>query len=105
MAYVIQHIEHQTVHRMRLEEPIIIVLEENPTTGYVWEPEESDAFTYAEDIYLPQEDGVLAGGSRKHQFVFLPVGVGSFTIKFNLQRPWDSQESINSLEYRIEIIE
>ena len=105
MAYVIQHIEYQTVHKLRLEEPIIIILEENPTTGYVWEPKKSEAFTLAEDIYLPQEDDRLAGGSRKHQFVFLPVEVGSFSIQFNLRRPWDNNDVINKVTYNIDIIE
>lgn len=105
MTNVIQHMESQTVHRMRLQDPIIIILEENPTTGYVWEPKESQAFTYAEDTYLPQEENLLAGGRRKHQFVFLPVGIGSFTLTLNLQRPWDPNDIIDTVTFQIDIIE
>lgn len=79
---------------VKVSEPFAVQLEENPTTGYVWEIEEcGDALELMESSFeRPQYVSDGAGGKRI--FKFIASKEGDNRLKFKLYREWEGQGSI-----------
>lgn len=87
----------------------IIILDENPSTGYQWEftlidkyNEEFDPIVKLinEEFILPDSKLVGAGGS--HIFEFETIKDGECALRFNYKRNWEEEE-INSVQFEVTI--
>jgi predicted secreted protein len=73
-----------------------IILEENPTTGYVWTYEFDETnVEYISDEYVSESNMMGASGHHKYTFKVLKDGVS--TIEFDLNRSFEENSSIDSL--------
>jgi inhibitor of cysteine peptidase len=93
--------EVQKVVEARAGEKTTVVLEENPTTGFVWTLESVDAAIVSLEgsDFIPAAGGGLGAGGQR-VFTFLPRQPGVVTLNFFLARPWEDenvhpQEKIN----------
>lgn len=70
-----------------------IELDENPTTGYVWQLKgilDSNSLKLVKDEYKVASDKLGAGGKRI--FIFNALGRGECAIEILLARPWEKTE-------------
>jgi inhibitor of cysteine peptidase len=80
--------EERTV-RLHPGDRLCIELEENPTTGYVWQVEVLDGEVLAmeeAELELALEVGIGGGGQRR--FVFRAESPGRTALRLWLGRPW-----------------
>jgi len=88
------------------DDQIIIELDSNPTTGYVWVVNFDDEYlSLASDTYFPdstEEDIVGTGG--KQIFTFNPVKVGMTELIFDYMREWE-EEPIDTQHFKFKIVE
>lgn len=78
---------------LTIGETLHIVLAENPTTGYRWVVEVSDAGVLAiRSDHFPLGSGAAgAGGMRRVELV--AVGKGDATVSARLRRPWEGTQA------------
>ncbi len=84
--------------------PFTVVLEGNPTTGYLWDVEHNPAaLKLLTDEYVADEaaQGTLGGGG-KYRFTFEPQRAGETTVIFRYQRSGDAEPS-RMLVYRLKV--
>ena len=70
-----------------LDSLIIIILEENPTTGYQWNISVTDGLEVLGDTYEPSGKLVGAGGS--HVWVLYTIDTGTYIFNAVYKRPWE----------------
>jgi len=89
------------------EDDLIIRLDENPTTGFVWHVKfEPDDFELISDEFVSSsQDDSLAGVGGVHSYIFSPKTLGNTTITFELFRDFEKDNIIKTLKYGIEIKE
>lgn len=84
-------------------------LRSNPTTGYLWEYDETSDLRIVER-YAPDEegsiDGNIAGAGGTTTFEIIPDTSGTITTQFRYRRPWeDVSESAEVCELYMEVSE
>jgi len=81
-----------------------VVLEGNPSTGYLWEVEHNPAAVkLVKDEYVADAAAEGAPGSGgKYRFTFEPQRTGEATMIFRYQRPGDAEPS-KMLVYRLKV--
>jgi inhibitor of cysteine peptidase len=68
---------------------VSIALEENPTTGYRWQPRSSTPLLApVGEEYAPAAGGGSGGGGIR-TFVYEAVGAGAGRLELELRRAWD----------------
>lgn len=76
------------IYQVNGTDAVHLVLEENPTTGYVWHfLSESGVFTVEKDQY--QLQGGIGGSSLRELFIRFPAP-GIWPVTFFLKREWES---------------
>jgi inhibitor of cysteine peptidase len=71
---------------------VIVLLEENPTTGYRWVESGVPKFLYLErDDFDHSLEGVGSSGIRKMRFRIIGSGAGVLTLK--MYRSWEGEEA------------
>lgn len=74
-----------------------LMLESNPTTGYVWEATfDSALLELKKKDFQPSDVGSVGSGGRE-VFTFLPLRTGKTEIVMVRKRPWES----TSVEERV----
>jgi len=85
---------------------IVITLDSNPTTGYMWVVDFDDEYlSFTKQEFIPGavgEDIVGVGGLEK--FIFNPIKVGKTELTFNYKRDWE-EEIIETQHFKYNIIE
>ena len=76
-----------------------ITLEENPTTGYLWEATYKDSILELDGKDY-QRTGTAMGAGGRAVFTFLARGIGESKLSFRLQRSWEG-EAIQTKVFRI----
>ena len=74
----------------RISDQLVVVLEGNPTTGYMWEVEgvdESILQQIDDADFLPDSDALGAGG--KLVLHFRAMSMGQTTLRLVYHRPWE----------------
>ncbi|MGD0816964.1 MAG: protease inhibitor I42 family protein [Methanomassiliicoccales archaeon] len=78
-----------------------ISLEENPTTGYVWEATYDKSYIgLLKKIHQRTTDAI--GGGGRTLFTFVALQEGNTVLRLRLVRPWEGKE-IETLDYDIVI--
>jgi predicted secreted protein len=71
---------------------VLVSLNENPTTGYMWNVTVSKGLSIVSNTYiLPNTTLIGAGGIR--EWVLAPDTVGTYTFKAAYIRPWEGVSS------------
>jgi inhibitor of cysteine peptidase len=82
---------------------VILELEENPTTGYVWKVEELDSRILeltGEDLHAAG-GGIGAGGTRK--MTFKAIGAGASLLRLKCARPWEPDAPSSTFSVTIDV--
>jgi inhibitor of cysteine peptidase len=77
------------------DDVIVVRLEENPTTGYVWAVDKTDeeiVTLQSSRLLLPQEPKIGEGGTRV--FTFRAETTGTASIHLKHWREWEGDASI-----------
>lgn len=80
-----------------------VILDENPSTGYVWALAKTPALFKAEEIYTPSkqaEPAVGAGGQKTYRFTALEAG--SEELRIQHKRAWENT-AVDEWKCRIRI--
>jgi inhibitor of cysteine peptidase len=79
----------------RQGDPIVIRLDENPTTGYRWAVDKSnDGVIALQHMDYAQASGTGVGGGGQRTFTFKAIGSGTAAIQLKLWRDWEGDKSI-----------
>lgn len=84
--------------------PFNVVLEGNPSTGYLWEVEHNPAAVkLIKDEYVADAaaEGTVGGGG-KYRFTFEPQRAGETTMIFRYQRAGDAEPN-KMIVYRLKV--
>lgn len=86
---------------------IQVVLKGNPTTGYAWTVDLSDADAVileqvGEPGYVPDSDLIGAGGT--YTFTFRALSTGQTSLKLNYARSWETEEPLKTFEVTVEVV-
>ncbi len=72
---------------------LVITLNENPTTGYVWSYTMDKEGVIEETADDYNTDSNLNGAPGKHTWQFAPLKDGTVTLTFTLSRPWETDSA------------
>jgi predicted secreted protein len=80
---------------------IVVCLDENPTTGYLWRQVNSLVRMLIDqgNEFAPGGGGI--GGSGRRCFRYLCGGPASATLHFELARPWESTQVLQSRTFKV----
>ena len=84
---------------MYAESDLVVLLDENATTGYEWTSEiEGSAVTadadqaYSAEEANPLQDGEVVGGTGAHMFSYKGAAAGDGTITLTYARSWEQTD-------------
>lgn len=85
--------DHGKVFEVRQGDDVLVLLPENPTTGYLWAavPTEFEFISLISSSFEPGTDAAIGGGGIR-RFVFIAETPGQVRMHFELRRPWESGE-------------
>ncbi len=90
---------------LRVGDRLMVVLEGNPTTGYEWSNTLTYEFATLEEIgeseFRPESN--LAGAGGIVLFRYEAVRVGPQAFRFAYQRPWESVEPLELVEFSVDV--
>ena len=90
-----------TMRRVRVGEPVTVVLAENPTTGYRWQVDADEAaLPLSADEYDGATQPVGAPGSRR--LTFVPARAGRVTLRLVKRREWEDK-AVGEFEVQLEV--
>jgi predicted secreted protein len=93
-------------HRLRVGERLVVRLDENPATGYIWNHSVSppDALQGVDSRMEAGSPLPGAGGTRR--LIFLATRPGTALVTLTKRRPWEPQTAVlDKLELTIDILE
>lgn len=83
---------------------ILIRLEENPTTGYIWEVDvANDQIIYLKDSNFSTANDTVIGGGGIRIFTFTAQSPGTGEVKLELRREWE-EKAIDHFGVTIHVI-
>lgn len=75
-----------------------ITLEENPSTGYIWDLDSKEHFQILNvKRIVPEQNSEVVGGKIQIVFNLSAKQTGEYDLRFYLRRPWEKKTPI--LEY------
>jgi predicted secreted protein len=98
--------DNGTTVSVKVGSTIKVVLKGNPTTGYGWTPDlsEADAAILQEQggpEYVPDSNLIGAGGT--YTFTFLAVATGNAQLKLVYLRPWESVPPLKTFSVNVKV--
>ena len=92
----------EEIRTAAIGEVMVITLDENPTTGYVWEAGYDSAYfdLLGKDY---RRTGAAIGGGGISTFSFLPKKSGNSELLFTLSRPWEN-EALKVEKVKIQVL-
>ena len=88
------------------DKTVIVILEENPTTGYTWAftIDDENIVSLKSDSYKQTGDKDLAGAGGIHTYIFQANNAGTAVVTFELGQQWDGGEKANQTKsYEIKV--
>jgi len=71
---------------------IVVRVDENPTTGYIWEMVSAlNSLNPVESVYTESSDPAMGSGGKREMH-FVAEGRGPQEISLQLRRPWEPPE-------------
>lgn len=98
--------DHGRVVHLTVGDHLDVVLEENPTTGYTWEPEGLDARVLratGRPSFVPHDDATGSGGISTRRY--LAVAPGRTELRLGEQQPWTDEAPIRTFAITVEVEE
>lgn len=88
--YLFDDTNNNETYTVVLDSLIIIILEENPTTGYQWNTSVTDGLVVLGDTSEPSDtSGNLVGAGGRHVWVLYAIDTGTYTFNAVYKRPWE----------------
>jgi predicted secreted protein len=92
--------DHVTV-AAQVDQPVVLTLQVNPTTGYLWHPIFDEAVVVLQDRRFERTSNAV-GSAGTELFTFIPKRAGRAEIMFDLRRPWE-QNAREHRHYTLEV--
>lgn len=94
--------DHGRSLRVKVADIIAIRLEENPTTGYLWEFESppEGVVRLERSEFRPARGGAI-GAAGQREVVLVVLDKGTWRLRMFLRRPWDASDRIDTMEISI----
>jgi predicted secreted protein len=90
-------------HALGVGEELVLRLEENPTTGFRWQPADlPEGLTVADDGFVPPMQA-RPGQAGVHTFRVRPTAPGEYRVAIALGRSWGAQPPDRSLEFTVRV--
>jgi inhibitor of cysteine peptidase len=87
--------DHNKTTEVALGGQLVIALEENPTTGFVWAVEERDpGVLELESSQCAAAEGASIGRGCQRRFAYRAIKTGRVELRFKLWRPWEGDRSV-----------
>jgi inhibitor of cysteine peptidase len=67
----------------------ILMLDENPTTGFQWNLTHTDGLTIIDDKFIPANTSLIGAGGI-HAWEIMAIGHGSQSLNATYSRPWEN---------------
>ena len=91
-----------TRHDLVVGKQIGVELDENPSTGYRWQPVvDADALRVDDDGFTPASDATGAPGH--HRFTVTAVREGAAELRFREVRSWDPDVSVDEFAVTLDV--
>jgi predicted secreted protein len=91
------------VHALGVGEELVLRLEENPTTGFRWQPADlPDGVTVVDDGFVPPT-AARPGQGGVHTFRVRPTAPGDYRVAIALARSWRAAAPDRSLEFTVRV--
>ena len=91
-----------TRHPLAVGERIGVELDENPTTGYRWQPVvDADSLRVTDDGFTPAGDAVGASGT--HRFVVTALREGATELRLRKLRSWVPEEVVDEFAVTLDV--
>ncbi|MDD4409177.1 MAG: protease inhibitor I42 family protein [Candidatus Pacebacteria bacterium] len=91
--------------RVKLENKIVISLDENQTTGYQWVLDyDKTKLKFIEKTSKSSCESGMAGCGSKVSYSFTPLIAGTSEISFKYMRPWESVAPVESKTYKVVVV-
>ena len=84
------------------EQQVQITLEQNASTGYIWQVKQSKQL-FRIDKNNIESQSQLVGTPSSVQFTLTSIKSGQCTVKFTYTRPWQSNEEDDWIKYTFEV--
>ncbi|MGE1059969.1 protease inhibitor I42 family protein [Bacillus sp. GMa5/1] len=85
---------------MNVNEILVVYLQENPTTGYLWKVEETYGIEQVSDHFEP---GGAIGAAGLRVFKFQINGIGLYELHIKNWREWEGDVSIIN-RFKVKIV-
>jgi predicted secreted protein len=80
--------------RLAPGQPLLIRLDENPTTGYRWTVESSLGLQIDANVFIPGAPGVGATGERR--LTLHATSAGTYRLVLAQRRQWEPPENVSA---------
>lgn len=104
---VIEHPIQQTIlplfegsNTYCVQQDLIIRLDENPSTGYIWQVDFPEGIELISDHFVPNKP-TLAGSPGEHTWIIKAITDGTYTIEFNKLRPSEPNTVIDTKTFKL----
>jgi inhibitor of cysteine peptidase len=88
-------------HALGVGEELVLRLEENPTTGFRWQPADlPEGVTLADDGFVPPT-AARPGQGGVHTFRVRPTAPGAYRVAIALGRSWGATAPERSVEFTV----
>jgi len=103
---LVDETDHDARIALRVGDRLMVALEGNPTTGYEWA--NTLAYEYAvlresEEVEYRADDSELVGSGGTFLFRYEAIASGPQAFRFACQRPWESVEPLELLEFTADV--
>ena len=87
----------------RLQDEVHVVLDETPSTGYLWVQNEKDGVELLQESFEAPDfaQNEIIGGTGKRHFVFRVTEPGDHTLRLIMTRPWQRDKPASMFEAQL----
>lgn len=82
------------------QQDLIIRLDENPSTGYIWQVDFPEGIQLISDHFIPNKPA-LVGSPGEHTWIIKAIADGTYTIEFNKLRPSEPNTIIDTKIFKL----
>jgi predicted secreted protein len=92
---------------VKVDDVAAVILEENPSTGYIWEYviEPEGILTEEEKESFNKTEEKLVGAPKMAVWRFRAESAGDVTLTFKYLRPWEEEGVVKTKIFKVRIVE
>lgn len=104
-SFEVIYSDPDTTIKVNVGQEFTIALDENPSTGYLWEAQFDSSFVELVDSNYEASSGGGVGAEGTRSFVFAALKEGNTEVTMVLKRPWEEEtadEKVFTVEVAVE---